>query len=150
MRLIYRVKLTPATDFDPADQGFVVTFPEWGYGVTQGDTTEEALAMAEDVLATMAADVLARGKVLPPSVEGRLADDERRVALPMQLALKASLLHSMHTTETNKVELARRLQVDEREVRRMLDPKHATSLRRLEEGLRAFNRRAVLEVTDAA
>ena len=27
-RLTFRAKLTPAFDFDPADTGFVVTFPE--------------------------------------------------------------------------------------------------------------------------
>lgn len=150
MCLIYRAKLTPAADFDPADVGFVVTFPEWGYGVTQGDSESETLAMAEDALATMVTDALRRGEDLPPLFEDALTDDERAVLLPTQLALKALLLHAMHEAGNTKTDLARRLAIDEREIRRMLDRRHATSLRRLEQCLRAFNKRPVLDVAEAA
>lgn len=82
IRTIYRAKLTLAATFDPADIGFVVTFPEWRYGVTQGDTESEALAMATDALVTMATDALARGEDLPAHSGDALADDERHVVLP--------------------------------------------------------------------
>ena len=30
--------------------GYVVTFPDFGYGVTQGETDQEAMEMAQDLL----------------------------------------------------------------------------------------------------
>jgi len=30
--------------------GYVVTFPDFGYGVTQGETDAESMAMAQDLL----------------------------------------------------------------------------------------------------
>jgi antitoxin HicB len=45
--------------------GFIVTFPDFGDGVTQGDDREEALAQAEDLLETMVANYLAEGWDLP-------------------------------------------------------------------------------------
>lgn len=87
MQVIYRVKLTPAADYDPADHGYVVTFPEWEYGVTQGDGEAAALAMAEDALAIMASDALTRREPLPAPSASRLAGDERRVVLSVESEL---------------------------------------------------------------
>jgi predicted RNase H-like HicB family nuclease len=35
---------------EPDAGGYVVTFPGFGYGATQGDTDEEAMEMARDLL----------------------------------------------------------------------------------------------------
>jgi antitoxin HicB len=35
---------------DPKAGGYVVTFPDFGDGVTQGETEEEAMEMAQDLL----------------------------------------------------------------------------------------------------
>ena len=47
------------------DGGYVVTFPDFGIGVTQGDNREEALAQAADLLETMVANYMAGGWELP-------------------------------------------------------------------------------------
>ena len=52
--------------FEPADEGgFVVTFPDFGWGVTQGDTVDEALAMAVDLLLTLTAHCISAGSEIP-------------------------------------------------------------------------------------
>src|ERR1700740_1838070 len=43
------------------DVGFVVTFPGFGVGVTQGDDREEALEQAANLLESMAANYMAEG-----------------------------------------------------------------------------------------
>jgi antitoxin HicB len=45
-----------------------------------------------------------------------------------------------------RVELARRLRIDEKEARRMLDPHHATKAERLEQALAVLGRHAELRV----
>lgn len=45
--------------------GYVVTFPDFGYGVTQGETDEDATAMAQDLLMLTIGDYIREGKPLP-------------------------------------------------------------------------------------
>src|ERR1700688_3474571 len=45
--------------------GFVVTFPDFGYGVTQGETDEEAIAMAQDLVMLTISDYIRESKPLP-------------------------------------------------------------------------------------
>src|SRR6266566_1070835 len=52
--------------FEPAEEGgFVVTFPDFGYGVTQGETEQEATGMAADLLACLLSDCISKGEELP-------------------------------------------------------------------------------------
>jgi antitoxin HicB len=47
---------------DPAEEGgFVVNFPDFPEGWSQGDSREEALAQAADLLETMVANYMAEG-----------------------------------------------------------------------------------------
>jgi len=41
---------------DPKAGGYVVTFPDFGYGVTQGENEEEAMEMALDLLMSTIGD----------------------------------------------------------------------------------------------
>jgi predicted RNase H-like HicB family nuclease len=45
--------------------GYVVTFPDFGYGVTQGETDQEAMEMARDLLMLTIGDYVREGKPLP-------------------------------------------------------------------------------------
>jgi antitoxin HicB len=71
---------------------------------------------------------------------------ERLVAVPIQTALKAALYIAMREHGITRVELARRLRIDEKEARRMLDPHHATKAERLEQALAVLGRHAELRV----
>ena len=51
---------------------------------------------------------------------------------------------------TASAALAARLECDEKEVRRMLDPRHPTKLPRIEQALVALGKRLVVSVEDAA
>ncbi len=50
---------------DPKAGGYVVTFPDFGYGVTQGETDLEAIEMAQDLLLLTIDDFIREGKLLP-------------------------------------------------------------------------------------
>ena len=61
----------PATFNYPAeierdeDGRFVITFPDFGWGATDGATRDEALADARDLLRELIADTIREGEALP-------------------------------------------------------------------------------------
>jgi antitoxin HicB len=71
---------------------------------------------------------------------------EHLASLPIRAAMKAALYVSMLEQDVSKAELARRLGLDEKEARRMLDPKHETKVPTLERALHALGKRVELVV----
>ena len=71
---------------------------------------------------------------------------EHLACLPVGTSMKAALTVSMREQNVSKAELARRLGLDEKEARRMLDPKHETKVPTLERALHALGKRIELVV----
>jgi len=90
----------------------------------------------------------ARRGVIPKA--SRAARGERLIPVPAPMAAKAALYLTMAEARVTKAQLARKLGCDEREVRRMLDPRHATKLPRIKEALEALGKRLVVGVEEAA
>jgi len=129
------------------DGGYVVTFPDFPEAITQGEDKADALAEAADCLEEAVAARIVHGDPIPePS---RLARGRHPVTLPAQMAAKAALYLALHEARISKTALAKRLGCDEKEVRRLLDPRHPSKLPRLEAALAAVGKRLVLGV-DAA
>jgi len=142
-RFIYSVNLEP----DP-DGGFVVTFPDLPEAITQGDTEAEALTEAVDCLEEAIAARIDDGLDIP-SPE-RLEAGQHSVSLPAQMALKAALYINMREAEITKMELARRMDMHEREVRRILDPHHGTKLPTIERAFEALGKRITFDLENHA
>lgn len=70
--------------------------------------------------------------------------------MPLWLAPKLALYLAMREQEVSNSELARRLRVHERVVRRMLDPEHATKAEKIQAALAALGKQLTVEVRDAA
>jgi len=52
--------------FEPAREGgFVVTFPDFDWGISQGDTEPEAREMAADAIRTMIQEHIREGEAIP-------------------------------------------------------------------------------------
>ena len=68
------------------------------------------------------------------------------VVPPVQIALKAALYDSLRQTGYSKRRLARDLDVTESEVRRMLNPDHATKAATIDNALLRLGKRVVLTV----
>lgn len=64
-RFTYTIVLEP----DPAEGGYTVTVPALPGVVTQGDTYEEAIAMAEDAIRCHVEGLLADGEPVPEERE---------------------------------------------------------------------------------
>jgi antitoxin HicB len=95
------------------DGGYVVTFPDFGIGVTQGENCDEALVQAVDLLETMVANYMAEGWELP---EASPARGRPLVRLAPLVAAKAEVFRAMRCAVIDKVELARRLGVAPKDV----------------------------------
>src|SRR5204862_6822238 len=110
----------------------------------QGDDSEEALAQASDAMDEAFAGRIDDGEDFPEPSAPRKG--EYVVAPSSDLSAKAALYVAMKEAAISKAALARMLQVDEKEVRRLLDPHHPSKLPRMEEVMRALGKRLVLSI----
>src|SRR3984885_12715483 len=119
----YPAKLTPGSD----GRIIVVDFPRVA---TDGKDKREALEEAMDALGSDLSIRLSRREEIPaPSAAKR---GQGLVPVPLWLAPKLALYLAMRDQRVNNSELARRLGVHERVIRRMLDPAHATKAVRIQ------------------
>lgn len=140
----FPVSLAP----EERDGGFVVTLPDFPEAITQGEDRADALVQAGDALEEAVAGRMRRGDPIPsPSVP---AEGQLTVPVPALTAAKAALYLAMREEGIRKSELAERLGCDEKEVRRLLDPRHPSKLGRLQEALAAMGQTLSVRVLGQA
>jgi antitoxin HicB len=132
----------------PSLGGYIVRFPDVPQAVTEADTEAEALAWAEDALVVALTGYQDAGRDIP--APSRPAPGQPAVALPPYIAIKLVIYQAMRELGVSQAELARRLECDPRQVRRLLDPDHRSRLDLMERALAALGKRLVVEVQDAA
>lgn len=133
-------------NFAPAEEGgFVVTFPDIPEAITQGENVEDAIANASDALEEALIARMHLRQELPSSSGG---EGYYLIPVPVQTAFKAALYEEVRKQGVSKVDLAARLGIDEKEVRRLLDPHHSSKLPRIEEVLERVGKHIVVAVQD--
>jgi antitoxin HicB len=125
-----------------------VTFRDVAEAAAQGRNDRDAVWQAADRLEAAIAARIERGLEIPAA--SRPLPGECLIPVPASMAAKAALYLAMREAGLTNVALARKLGCDEKEVRRMLDPRHATKLPRIKEALDALGKRLVLSVEEAA
>ncbi|MGH6677718.1 MAG: type II toxin-antitoxin system HicB family antitoxin [Bradyrhizobium sp.] len=132
---------------EPAEEGgFVINFPDFREGWSQGDSPDEAIAQAADLLETMVANYMAEGWDLPdPSPPA----GRPLVPLAPLVAAKAELYRTMRRAGISKAELARRIGISPQQAQRLFDIHHASRLDQIEAAMRVLGRRLVV-TSDAA
>jgi antitoxin HicB len=126
----------------------VVTFRDVPEAITQGKGENDAVWQAADCLEEAIAARIDDGRDIPRPSKATRA--ERLVPVPAPMAAKAALYLAMREADVTNVQLARKLGCDEREVRRMLDPRHPTKLPRIKQALEVLGKRLVIGVEPAA
>jgi antitoxin HicB len=115
---------------------------------TDGKNIAEAIGEAIDALGSDLSIRLSRREEIPtPSPVKR---SQRLIPVPWWLAPKLALYLAMRDQGCNNSELARRLDVDERVIRRMLDPAHETKAEKIQAALAVLGKRLTLQVENAA
>jgi antitoxin HicB len=126
---------------------YLVTFPDLPRCASDGRTVVEVFDEGADALEEAVAHRIAQGLEIPPP--SRLKKGQRAISLSAQMSAKTALYLALRAAGISKSGLARRLGVGEAEVRRMLDPRHNTRLRRLEQALAALGQRLVVHAEAA-
>ena len=130
------------------DGRYVVTFPDFGWGATDGATRDEALAEAKDLLRELITTTIREGEDLPdPS---RASNRRPLIVPPVQIALKAAVYEAWRQAGISQRRLARELGIAESEVRRILNPDHGTKAATIDRALRQLGKRVTVTVGEAA
>ena len=138
-RFQYPVKLTSAEE-----GGYVVTCRDLPQLITQGEDERDALEQATDAMDEVFATYMIEGIDFPePSKANRR---EHLVAPPAETMAKAALYIAMREAGISKTQLARQLGVDEKEVRRLLDPHYGSKLPRIAEAINLLGQRLVIDL----
>lgn len=126
------------------DGGYVLTCRDLPEVITQGEGVKDALAGAADALDEAIAARVDDGRDIPvPTAKKR---GEHAVKVPPSMALNAAVYLAVRDAGISSSELARRLRLDEKEARRILDPHHPTKLPRIEAALAALERHVRMEL----
>ena len=138
----------PAKFKTGGDGRVLVEFIDLPRVATDGKDGREAMEEAIDALGSDLSIRLSRREEIPaPSTVKR---GQRLVPAPLWLAPKLALYLAMRDQSVSNSELARRLGVHERVIRRMLDPDHATKAEKIQAALAVLGKQMIIEVRDAA
>ncbi len=138
----------PATLTPDKDGGFMVRFTDLPEAITSGADRHDALVQAADCLEEAIAGRITDGLEIPqPS---SLRRTQFLVTVPAPTATKAALYLAMRAAKIKNTEMARRLGCNEKEVRRMLDPRHPTKLPRIQQALGLLGKRLVVSMEEEA
>ena len=128
--------------------GYTVTFPDFPDAITQGEDRADAMEMAADCLAeTIGARIVERADIPAPSP---LKRGQVRVAVPVYVAVKAALYVAMKQEGVSMNKLARKLEGQHVQVRRLLDPGRASSMKRIDQALSAIGRKVCVSLEHKA
>ena len=126
----YPFKITPDGVF------FMVTFPDIPEAITQGETMEQALEVAQDALETALEFYFEDLRAVPepsPVKRGR-----HFVELPASLSAKILLLNEMIHQRVRPAELARRLGTTPQAVNRLTNLRHASKIDGIASAMKAL------------
>ena len=129
--------------------GHVVTFPDFGYGATQGESDEEAMEMAQDLLMLTIGDFIRESKPLPKPKRHR-GSKFRPVELPALQAAKVDLYTAFLESGLRKAEFARRIGIPKTHIDRLFSLRHHSRLDQIEAAFAAFGKRLHIEARNVA
>jgi antitoxin HicB len=127
--------LYPARFRRGADGRVTVSFPDLPEALTDGADFGEAMAEARDCLSEALMNRIAHNEDIPAPSAPR--PRQHLVAPDPLVATKAALHRAMAGQGLTVSELARRLGADRKDVRRLLDPRHRSTLAGLSAALGA-------------
>ena len=136
----------PYTIHQSDDGAWQIRFPDVPEALTEGETEDEAHALATDVLLAALSGLTKLKRDLPKASDG----GRFVVVVPVLQSAKLALYQAMREHGLNKVTLAHKLGKKEGEVRRMLDLNHQTKIGSLENALWQLGKRIASEVREAA
>ena len=127
--------------------GFVVTFRDIPEAITQGDTHDEAIEMAEDVLLAAMDFYFEDNRQVPSPSKPK--KDEVLINLPISAATKVMLLNTLLEKRVTQAELAKLMGIRPQQVTRIVNLEHTTKIDTVEKAFRALGRELDIAVAMA-
>src|SRR4029077_3097031 len=127
--------------FEPGEKRGVIlaSFPDVPEAITEGRGEADATTQAQEALGLALLTYPARNIPLPETKAK--GGDLAPIAVEAAVAAKLAFLDAFREAGIGKSEFGRRIGKDEKEVRRLLDPRHPTKLSTLTETLAASRHR---------
>jgi antitoxin HicB len=138
----------PVTLQPEAKRAFTVKFRDLPEAISSGTSRRDAIIQAADCLEEAIAGRISDGLEIP--LPSRPRRGETLVILSATMAAKAALYVAIKEAGLPNTQAAKRLGVDEKEIRRMLDPRHVTQLARIQQALALLGQRLIVTVERAA
>ena len=135
----YPVKLTKQKE-----GGYLIQFPDFPEAITQGNTIKTALQEAADCLEEAIANRIYMKLDIPSP--GKIKKGNKAVSVNTIFAAKIALYLTMREQKCSNSVLARKLDCDEKEIRRLLDPHYHSKLPRIEQGLHHLGKKLRIEI----
>jgi antitoxin HicB len=125
-----------------SEGGYLVKFSDFPEAITQGETIEDSLQEAADCLEEAVANrIIMKLNIPNPSPPKK---NQFLVSLSTIISAKSALYMTMKINKTSNIDLSKTLNCDEKEVRRLLDPRYPSKLPRIEEALKFFGKKLEL------
>jgi antitoxin HicB len=137
----------PARFSRAREGGWNIRFRDLPDAISQAGEGEDVIDVAEGCLQATIEGRLLYGKEVPKPTEP--LPGEVPVAVPIETATKAALFAAVAASGSSRVALAKALGMDEKEIRRMLDPRHSSKLPRIARVLRSLGKELRLTVVDS-
>lgn len=135
--------------FTPDENGTIIAeFPDIPEAVTVGSDEKNAVEWAQDALIVALTGYMEDRRDIPPPSKAKKG--QKSVHLPPQIAMKLAIYQSMRDQKVTQAALSECLHVDGRQVRRILDLNHNTTLYQLTAALKCLGKELVIDIRDAA
>lgn len=130
-------------NIEPDEDAFMLMVPSLNNAYTVGDTPEEALFNARDLLDTVLAVRMKEGQDLGKPVSAKV---EGCVYPSPLIAIKAFLYVTMKENGVTKADLGRLLDTHYMQVDRLLDPRHKSHIDQLSAAFAVLGKKLVIGI----
>jgi antitoxin HicB len=135
-------------EFERQENGWwLVRFPGIPEALTEGETEQEARANALDCVITALEGYMKASRPLPS--RGAKHSGPDRAVLPSLVTGKLAVYQTMRLRGWSKVKLAQELGTSENSVRRLLDLRHSSHMRIIDEALAKMNAELAIDLPKA-
>ena len=133
----------------PDENGTVIAqFPDVPEAITVGTDHTNVLEWAQDALVVALSGYIEDHRDIPkpaPPQEG-----QKTIHLPPQIAMKLAIYQGMRDQGITQAEFGTQMDIDGRQVRRILNLDHNTNLTHLVRALACLGKELVIDIRDAA
>jgi len=137
----------PITLKKQKEGGYLIQFPDFPEAITQGEDLQDVIEQATDCLEeTIANRIIMKMDIAKPS---KIKKQNHCVMLNTTLAAKTALYLAMRLQKLSQSKLARKLSVDEKQIRRLLDPYYNSKLPNIEDALHHLGQQLEIKVSNA-